>query len=87
MGRMLTFLARLTKGDTFPGQSTTDVKLYRAVGVDEQTALLLDIKTGVATTVGVGSAYVCSPSHVPESCESDIPLSFSGSFIFVIFCP
>lgn len=47
-------------------------------GVDEHTALLLDVNTGAISTVGVGTAYVCTSSHDPEVCSSGTPLTFKG---------
>ena len=44
MGRMLSFMARI--------MSSSSPSVVNAVGVDEQTALLLNVTSGVATTVG-----------------------------------
>ena len=84
MGRMLTFLARITKGDAIENQSTFDAKSYRAVALDEVTALLLNVETGHAQAVGENYAYICQPSRVPEICESDIPLTFKGNAFFLL---
>lgn len=54
------------------------ISLVRAVGVDEHTALLLDINTGDVSIVGVGTAYVCTANHVPEVCKANTPLTFSN---------
>lgn len=69
MGRMLTFLARDL-------QDNKSLALSRAVGVDEHTALLLDVTTGDVSAVGVGTAYVCTSDHKPEICKDGTPLTF-----------
>lgn len=69
MGRMLTFLARDLQDDA-------SLSLSRAVGVDEHTALLLNVTTGDVQTVGINTAYVCTSSHDPEVCQSRTPLTF-----------
>ena len=73
MGRTITFLARLMK-DIDP----TPPALARAVGIDEHTALLLDVKTGNLQAVGTGTAYVCLADHQAEVCEERTPLTFSN---------
>jgi cyanophycinase-like exopeptidase len=84
MGRMLTFLARLANGDAVVDQKNIDPKLYRAIGMDEETAFLLDINTGKAQVVGNGNGYLCYPSHVPEVCKSDLKLTFKGKKLLLI---
>lgn len=71
MGRMLTFVARIQKDFTNSG-------IVRSVGVDEHTALLLDVNTGDVRAVGVGTAYVCTPRHNAEVCLSGTPETFKG---------
>ena len=71
MGRMLTFLARDLQDDKA-------LTLSRAVGVDEHTALLLNVTTGVAQAVGINTAYVCTANHDPETCADRTPLTFTG---------
>jgi cyanophycinase len=71
MGRMLTFLARVVQDDV-------DITSSHAVGVDEHTALLLDVTTGDVTAVGVSTAYVCTGTHDPELCKSGVPLTYSA---------
>ncbi len=70
MGRMLSFLSRT--------QVDFQKVDYRALGVDEQTALLFDVRSGVAKTVGVGSAYVCSSPNMPTLCVEGQPLQVDG---------
>mmetsp|Transcript_10533 Transcript_10533/g.17712 ORF Transcript_10533/g.17712 Transcript_10533/m.17712 type:complete len:344 (+) Transcript_10533:23-1054(+) len=71
MGRMLSFVARILQDDK-------TINLARGVGVDEHTALLLDVTTGDVQTVGVGTAYVCTATHDPEVCQPGVPLTFHG---------
>ncbi len=73
MGRLLTFMARIRKDYKIPSGEIT-----RGVGVDEHTALLLDIETGDIQAVGVGTAYICSSSQLAEVCSSGYPLTFHG---------
>jgi len=72
MGRMVTFLSRILND-----YGSIAVPMSRAVGIDEHTALLLDITTGDVTAVGVGTAYLCSSDHQPTICKEDTPLTFS----------
>ncbi len=74
MGRMVTFMGRILT-DSQPSGS---IPVSRAVGVDEHTALLLDVVTGGVRAVGVGTAYVCSADHLPETCQARTPLTFKG---------
>lgn len=75
MGRMLTFLSRLIKDAI---ESSSMFNTY-GVGVDEHTALLLNITTGNAVIVGKGTAYVCSSlNHGPSICEKNTPLTYEG---------
>jgi cyanophycinase len=73
MGRMLTFVARILQDNeytknTFANTPTNNnnTTIVRGVGVDEHTALLLDVTTGHVTAVGVSTAYVCTADHNPE---------------------
>lgn len=75
MGRMLTFLSRIMKGD-YLEESSRASSVTRAVGIDEHTALLLDVTTGDVTAVGVGTAYVCSADRQATVCKEDTPLTF-----------
>ncbi len=73
MGRMITYLARIMKDiDAVPPS------LSRGVGIDEHTALLLDVHNGNVQVVGVGTAYVCLTEHKAEVCESKTPLTFQS---------
>lgn len=68
MGRLLTFLARIVQ------DRWATVEAARAIGVDVETALL--IEAGVATRVGVGSAYFLKPLIAPTVCQPRTPLTF-----------
>jgi cyanophycinase-like exopeptidase len=77
MGRSLTFLARCK----------TDLKLseFRSMGVDEKTALLFDVNTGVAKAVGSNNAFICSSPSVPI-CVVGKPLQMNGMFCCYFIC-
>lgn len=68
MGRLLTFMAR-TLQDAWVSTAAA-----RGIGVDEETALLID--DGVATRVGAGSAYFLRPLSAPLVCAPKQPLTF-----------
>ena len=68
MGRLLTFLARIVQD----GWARVDTA--RAVGVDVETALL--VEDGVASRVGIGSAYFLRPLIAPTVCKPRTPLTF-----------
>jgi cyanophycinase len=70
MGRMLTFMSRVSQDN--------ELSVVHAAGVDETTALLLDINTGMVTTVGQGHAYVCTSSNYPAVCKAETELTFEG---------
>lgn len=71
MGRMVTFMARILKDS-----STPPVSSAKAVGIDEHTALLLDVNTGDVSAVGVGTAYICSSDHNAQVCKDKTYLTF-----------
>ncbi len=73
MGRYVTFLARIIKDGLSKGKSE-----IRGVGVDEHTALLLDVTSGAVSAVGVGTAYICTADEAPAVCEKNTPLTFEG---------
>jgi cyanophycinase-like exopeptidase len=73
MGRSLTFNARIVKD-----VESTPPSVARALGVDEHTALLLDINNGDVQTVGVGTAYLCESHASPAVCEPKKPLTYSN---------
>jgi len=77
MGRYLSFIGRLM---TENSNSVKGVSPILGVALDEETALLLDIKTGEATAVGNGDghAYLCSSSQLPEVCKPATPLTYSN---------
>ena len=71
MGRTLTFEARVL-------QDATPPPLYRGIGVDEQTAFILNVTTGIATAVGVGTVYVCNSTQRASTCSPETPLTFTS---------
>lgn len=76
MGRLVTFLARLS-ADGWAGWSQ-----LRGIGVDEQTAVV--IEGGIGTVVGnddglggrTGQAYFLKPSMAPTTVQPKTPLTF-----------
>lgn len=68
MGRLVTFMARLLQD----GNATGAV---HGVGIDEQTALLVDVN-GETNVVGDGTAYFASAAAPPSVCREKTPLSF-----------
>jgi cyanophycinase-like exopeptidase len=73
MGRMNTFMARILKD-----VDAVVPKTAHGVGIDEHTALLLDIYTGDVKAVGVGTAYACAGTAPAAVCQSKTPLTFQG---------
>jgi len=71
MGRMLSFLSVL-----MTDRSSFSPSQIHAVGVDETTALLLDVTTGAVQAVGEGNAYVCGSDNKPAVCQDETPLTF-----------
>jgi cyanophycinase len=69
MGRYLSFIAR---------QMVASSAAVHGVACDEETGVLLDISTGLATVVGKSNAYMCSSATKPEICEEGKPLTFNG---------
>lgn len=66
MGRLITFMARIVN-DGWSGMA-------RGIGVDVETALLLD--NGAASRVGVGSAYFLQTVGLPQVCKPKTPLTY-----------
>lgn len=64
-------------------ESSRASSVTRAVGIDEHTALLLDVTSGDVTAVGVGTAYLCSADRQATVCKEDTPLTFQGSAVAV----
>jgi cyanophycinase len=69
MGRMIVFLARILQ---YGWERST-----KGIGVDENTALLVDDK-GKATVVGDGSVYFVRTVRKADVCEPSVPLSMRG---------
>lgn len=66
IGRLITFMARIVN-DGWSGMA-------RGIGVDVETALLVD--DGTASRVGVGSAYFLQTVGLPEVCKPKTPLTY-----------
>jgi cyanophycinase len=73
MGRLLTFVARVVRD----GWASVDAA--RGIGLDVETALV--IEDGVATRLGVGSAYFLRPTIAPTVCERNQPLTFRNVMV------
>jgi cyanophycinase len=69
MGRLVTFLARVVKD----GWVSSAV----GVGVDEETALVVD-PSGSGQVLGIGAAYVVRTAGSPAVCEPGTPLDYQG---------
>lgn len=74
-GRLLVFMARIL--------ATGQTKSIRAIGVDQQTALLLD-PNGKGRVVGKGAANFYEASKKPKVCEPGKPLTFDSIKTFRI---
>lgn len=73
MGRLLTFVARMIKD----GQTSLDTA--RAIGVDEQTALVVDGGgAGTGSVLGIGAVYFLKPSIAATTIVARTPLTFYG---------
>lgn len=68
MGRLLSFVARSVQ-DEWVG--VTDA---RGIGVDEQTALVVD--GGIGTRLGIGAVYFLRPTVAPAVCRKRKALTF-----------
>lgn len=75
MGRTLAFLARQIK----------DGKAASALGiaVNEATSVVVD-RNGLATVLGDGPAYFILADHMPETCVSGTPLTYSNYKIWKV---
>lgn len=73
MGRLVTFVARMIQDGLVPSAAA------RAIGVDEQTALVVEAAANeapAARVMGVGAAYLLQPSIAPTTVAPKTPLSF-----------
>jgi cyanophycinase len=72
MGRLLAFLGRIITDNAVSDG-------IKGIGVDEDTALLLNVTTGMVTAVGNNTAHVCSGvTNGPETCMSGSALTYSN---------
>jgi cyanophycinase len=69
LGRLLVFMARILESG--------DAKTIRAIGVDQQTAVLVSAD-GQGSVAGIGAAYFFSANRKPTICAPGTPLTFSG---------
>jgi cyanophycinase-like exopeptidase len=75
MGRTLAFVARQIKDGKAPSAL--------AVAVNEATSVVVD-RNGLATVMGDGPAYFVLGDHMPETCVSGSPLTFSNFKIWKV---
>jgi cyanophycinase len=68
LGRLVVFMARIL--------ASGDAKQIRAIGVDQQTAFLLD-PSGSGVVAGLGAAYFFEASRRPAACRPGTPLTFA----------
>lgn len=71
MGRLMAFLARIIK-DAWVARPDD----ARGIGVDEQTAVVVD--DGVGTVMGSGAAYFLRPSIAATTIQAKTPLTFTS---------
>jgi cyanophycinase len=76
MGRTLAFMARIAAA----GWSYQP----RAIGVDEQTALLIDDQWNVSV-VGLGTAYFLQAPGPAEACRPSMPLTYTGVDVYRVW--
>ena len=82
MGRLVVFLARLMQA-----QNSTNPQEVLGIGCDEQTAILVDGRTGNAMLVSQTSGldhvcYFLSVKSLPKTCEPNQPLTFVDIEVF-----
>ncbi len=75
MGRTMAFVARQNKDGKAPSAL--------GVAVNEATSVVVD-RNGLATVMGDGPAYFVLGDHMPETCVSGMPLTFSNFKIWKI---
>jgi cyanophycinase len=75
MGRTLAFLARQIKD----GKATSAL----GIAVNEATSVVVD-RNGLATVMGDGPAYFILADHMPETCASRTPLTYSNYKIWKV---
>jgi cyanophycinase len=85
MGRLVTFMERLTNFDSIWATPGTPIK---GIGVDEQTAILVDtmgINAGNATVVGngAGDVYFLQSTGIAEICSPNMALEVTTNPITV----
>jgi cyanophycinase len=73
MGRLVTFLARITKDGL--------VARPRAIAADQETAVLVE-PDGKAKVVGKGHVYFMTAPGQPQFCKAGKPLTYNGVKVF-----
>jgi cyanophycinase len=76
MGRLVGFLARIVQ-DGWSSEA-------RGIGVDEQTALLVEAD-GTASAIGMGGVYFLQTPGLPEVCQPATPLTYQNIDVYRIF--
>jgi len=69
MGRLVTFLARILQ-DGWAPQAL-------GVGIDEETALVVDAAGG-GQVLGAGAVYLVKSNGAPAACQAGAPLEYQG---------
>jgi cyanophycinase len=82
LGRLLVFLARLHEDGRAPQRGGSSplasMGAVGGIGVDEHTALLID-RSGVASIVGVGTAYfILLQPDTSRTCQRNVPVSLGA---------
>ncbi len=73
MGRLLAFLARISKDG---GPAAPD-----GIGIDEKTAVLME-PDGTAWVTGLGAAYFLRPPGPPEQCKMNQPVTYRNITVY-----
>jgi cyanophycinase-like exopeptidase len=85
MGRLLTFVARIIQDNGTETGGNEDLNIEPSsiyyntygIGIDENTALILNINNGDINIIGTSSSIIniCSPHNKAETCASNTPLT------------
>ena len=77
MGRLVTFLARITKSKW----ASPDFSDAMGVGISEHTAVLIDHNSGNCTVTGDGPAYFIRSNPRVERCDEDDSLTYTDLMV------